>query len=118
EAGVERVPDRVLDDARGLAGWEPIFGLALEFWLTDEHRDHAGGAVHHVIAGHHGRALALAHALGMVLDALQKRGAQARFVRAAVRRRDGVAIGGEKSVAIGGPRDRPLRRAVDADLTR
>src|SRR5262249_59491391 len=113
----ERVPDRVLDDARRFTGCEPIFGLALEFWLADEYRDHAGGAVHHVITAHHGRALALAHALGMVLYAFQKRGAQTRFVRAAVGRRDGVAIGGEKSVAIGGSPHPPSRRALGAGHT-
>src|SRR5262249_34576737 len=118
EPVVEWIPDRVLDDARRFPGCEPVLGLALEFGLADEHRDHASGAVHHVVAGHHSCALALAHALGMVLDAFQERGAQTRFVRAAVRRRDRVAIGGEKSVAIGSPRDRPLRGAVDADLAR
>ena len=67
---VERIPDRVLDDARGLGGRQPIFSLALEFGLANEHRDHACGAIHHVVACDHCRALALAHTLGMVLDAL------------------------------------------------
>ena len=63
-----------------------------------------------------GGALALADALGVVLDALEQRAAQPGFVGAAVRRRDGVAIGGQEPVGIGGPGHRPLRRAVDADL--
>src|SRR4029450_8372872 len=40
---------------------EPILGLALELRLADEHRDHAGSAGHHVVAGDRSRALALAH---------------------------------------------------------
>src|SRR5262249_56388701 len=85
EPVIDWASDRIVDDARRFAGCEPIFGLALEFGLTDEHRDHAGGAIHHVVAAHYSRALALAHALGMILNALQERGAQTRFVRAAVR---------------------------------
>src|SRR5262249_60273004 len=88
------------------------------FGLADEHRDHAGGAIHHVVAAHYSRALALAHALGMILNALQERGAQTRFVRAAVRRWYRVAIRGEKSVAVGGPCDRPVRPPRDAGLAR
>ncbi len=97
---------------------EPILGLALELRLADEYRDHAGGAGQHVVAGDGGRALTLADALGVVLDALEQRATQPGFVGAAVRRRNGVAIGRQEPVGIGGPGDRPLRRAVDADLAR
>ncbi len=44
--------------------------------------------------------------------------AQAGFMGAAVRRRNGVAIGVEKAVGVGGPGHRPLRRAVCAGLFR
>ena len=47
---------------------------------------------------------------------LQQRAAQAGLVGAAVRRRDGIAIGREEAVAVGGPGHRPLRPAMDADL--
>ena len=35
-----------------LVGGEAVLGLALEFRLADEHREHAAGARHHVVAGH------------------------------------------------------------------
>ena len=54
-----------------LRGREPILGLALEFRLADEHREHAAGAGHHVVAVIGRRALALADALGVILEAAQ-----------------------------------------------
>ena len=83
---VERVLDRVLDDLLRRRGGEPILGLALEFRLADEHRQHAAGADHDVFAGHGRDALFLADARGVILQAAQQRGAQAGFMRAAVRR--------------------------------
>ena len=118
EPMVERVLDRVLDDALRLGGGEAVLGLALELRLADEHRQHAAGAHHHVFAGDPGRALALAGALGVVLQAAQQRGAHAGLVGAAVRRRNGVAVGVEEAVGVGGPGDGPLRAAVLADLAR
>ena len=47
---VERVLHRLLDDALRLGGGEPVLGLALEFGLADERRQHAAGAEHHVLA--------------------------------------------------------------------
>ena len=78
EPVVERVLDRVLDDALRFGGGEAVLGLALEFRLADEHREHAAGADHHVFAGDRRGALALADALGVVLQAAEQRGAQAR----------------------------------------
>src|SRR5262249_43253398 len=118
EPVVEWIAHRVLDDARGLRRRQPILGLALEFGLTDEYRDHASRAIHGVIARDRRRALALAHPLGVVLDALQQRAAQAGLVRAAVRRRNRVAVGGQEPVAIGGPPDGPLRSPVYPDFAR
>ena len=100
------------------AGCEPVLGLALEFRLADEHRQHRACAGHHVVAGDGGRALALAGALGVVFQRAQERGAEARLVRAAVAGRNRVAVGGEKAVAVGGPGDRPLDRAVRAGPSR
>ena len=113
---VERVLDRLFDDALRLGGGEPVLGLALEFRLADEHRQHGAGADHDVVAGDRGGALALADALGVILEPARQRRAQAGFMGAAVRRRDGVAIGVEKAVGVGGPGHRPLRRAVRAGL--
>ena len=115
---IERVLDGVLDDLLRRRGGEAIFGLALEFRLADEHRQHAAGADHDVFAGDGAGALALAGALGVILQAAQQRGAQAGLVGAAVRRRNGVAIGVQEAVGVGGPGDRPFDRAVAAGLAR
>ena len=72
EPMIERVLDRLLDDALRLGGGEPILGLALEFRLADEHREHGAGADHDVVAGDGGGALALADALGVILQATQQ----------------------------------------------
>ena len=118
EPMVERVLDRLLDDLLRFGGGEPILGLALEFRLADEHREHGAGADHDVVRGDRGGALALADALGVILQPAGQRRAQAGFVGAAVGRRNGVAIGVEKAVGVGGPGHRPLRRAVRAGLSR
>ena len=67
EPVVERILDRLLDDALSLRGGEPVLGLALEFRLADEDREHGAGAGHDVVGGHRRGALALADALGVVL---------------------------------------------------
>src|SRR5262249_44479020 len=113
---VERVFDGILDDARGLGGSEPVLGLALEFRLADEHRQHCARAIHHVLPGDFGRALALADPLGMILEAPQQRAAQPRFVRPAVGRRNGIAVGGEKAIGVDRPGYRPFGRAMLAGL--
>ena len=115
---VERVLDRLFDDALGFGGGEPILGLALEFRLAHEHREHHGSARHDVFGGDAGGALALADALGVILQAAQQRAAHARFMGAAVRRRHGVAIGRQEAVGVGGPGDRPFAGAVGADAAR
>ena len=113
---IKRVAHRVFDDAGRLRGRQPVFGLALEFRLANEHGNHAGGAAHYVVAAHDRRALGLTQALRMILDPFQQRAAQPGFVRAAVRRRDGVAVRGEKTVGVTRPGDRPLRAAMHAGL--
>ena len=50
EPMIERVLDRLLDDPLRFGGGEPVLGLALEFRLADEHREHGGGARHHVVS--------------------------------------------------------------------
>ena len=49
-------------------------------------------------------------------SALAQRRAKAVLVRAALGRRDGVAVGVEEAVLVGDPADRPLDRAVPALL--
>ena len=90
---VERVLDRVLDDFLRRGGGEAVLGLALKLRLADEHRKHAAGAHHYVFAGDGRGALVEAGALGVILEAAQQCGAQSRFMGAAIRRRDGVAVG-------------------------
>ena len=41
----------VLDDADGFGGRQPVLGLADEFRLADEDREHAGRRDHHVVGG-------------------------------------------------------------------
>jgi len=90
---VERVLDRLLDDALRLGGRESVLGLALEFRLTHEHRQHGGRADHDVLGGDRSGLLALANALGMVLQTAQQRAAEAGLVGAAVGRRHRVGVG-------------------------
>ena len=109
EPVIERILDRLLDDALRFGGGEAVLGLALEFRLADEHRQHAAGAGHHVVAGDGRGALFLPDARGMILQAAQQRRAQAGFVRAAIRRRDGVAVGIERSRRCRRSRRPPIR---------
>ena len=61
-------------------------------------------------------ALGLADALGVISQAAQQGDAQARFVRAAVGRGNGVAVGVDEAVLDRHPGDRPFDRAVLAVL--
>ncbi len=97
---------------------KPVLGLALEFRLAHEHREHHRSAHHHVFRGDAGGALALADALGVILQAAQHRAAHAGFMGAAVGRRHGVAVGGEEAVGVRGPRHRPFAGAMGAVAAR
>ncbi len=59
---------------------------------------------------------AVADALAEVAQRLAERRAEAVLVRAALGRRDGVAVGVEEAVLVGDPAHRPLDRAVPALL--
>ena len=111
---VERILDGLFDDPRGLGGGETVLGLALEFRLAHEHREHHRGADHHVLRRDGGGALALADALGVILQAAQQCAAHAGFMGAAIGRGYGVAVGGQESVGVGGPCDGPFACAVCA----
>ena len=89
---VEGVAHGALDDARRFLRGEAILGLALELRLADEHRQHGRRRAHHVVGGHL-RGAAVVGQLAVGAQALRQRRAQAGFVRAAVGRRDGVAVG-------------------------
>ncbi len=115
---VERILHRLLDDALRFGGGEAVLGLALEFGLAHEHREHHGCTHHHVFRGDGRGALALADALGVILQAAQQRAAQAGFVRAAIGRRHGVGVGGEEAVGIRGPGHCPFAGAMRAIAAR
>ncbi len=108
EPMVERIAHRLLDDARGLGGREPVLGLALEFRLADEHREHGGGDRHHVVAGDGAARFSCPMRLGVVAQALEQGGAQTGLVRAAVGRRDRVAIGRDERIGVGARRRPPI----------
>jgi hypothetical protein len=62
--------------------------------------------------------LALANALGVILQPSRQRRAQAGFMRAAIGRRDSVAVGVQEAVGIRRPGHRPLRAAMRAGFSR
>src|SRR6185312_3290955 len=111
---VEGVLDRLLDDALSLGSGQAVLGLALEFRLAHEHREHHGGSRHCVFRGDAGGALALADALGVILQPAQQRAADTGFMRATVLGRNGVAIGREEAVSVRCPGDRPFAGAMRA----
>ena len=113
---VEGIAQRALDDARRLSRHEPALVLPLELGLADEDRDEAGARDHHVVGRQHRRAFALADAVGVILQPAQEGAAKPRLVRAAVRRRDRVAIGMDEAVGVGEPRHRPFDRAMPGRL--
>src|SRR5215471_3163276 len=115
---VERVAHGLLDDALRLRACQPVLGLTLEFRLANEHREHDGGPDHDVLGADRGRTLGLSHPFGVVLEPAGDYRTQARLVRAALRGRDGVAIGGDKSVSVCEPSDRPFGGAMRALLVR
>ncbi len=100
-----------LDELGGLDADQLFLGLALELRLLDEDRDEAGGAVDHVVGGDD-RALAVAGQLGIALEAAHQRAAEARFVRAALGRRHGVAVGADEAFLVVRPPHRPFDLAA------
>ena len=105
EPVIEGVANHGLDEPRGFRGLQAPLVLALELRLADKDRNERGAARHHVVGRQRARALGLADALGVILQAAQQGAAQTRFVRAAVGGRDRVAIGMDEAVL-----DRRARR--------
>ena len=73
---VERVFDRLLDQALRFGGRKPILGLPLEFRFADEHRKQSAGADHDIVAGDSGSAFALADAVGVIFEPARQCGAR------------------------------------------
>src|SRR3546814_5791771 len=88
---VEMIADRRFDEARRVGAGEAVLGLALELRVADEDRQHDFRARDDVvrldILG-----LLLPRQLAEGADAPRQRRADALFMGAAVRRRNGVAI--------------------------
>ena len=101
------IADRGLDEARGLERGQTVLGLALEMGIADEHAEHELDAVENVVGGDV-LGLLVADQLTEGADALGQRGAEARFVGAAVGRRDGVAVIAFAAVGIERPGDGPF----------
>ena len=104
---LEPVLDRILDQPRGLGRDQPLLGLALELRLAEEQGQEEAGAAGGVLGGDGGRPLE-ADPLGMGAQALEQRGAQARLVGAAQRRRHGVAVPAGVGLLVDRPGDCPL----------
>ncbi len=106
---IERVAHRRFDHADGLAGRQLLLGLALEFGLADEDGEQADAAGHHVVRGHV-LELLVADEIGIGPQSAQQSRAEALFVRAALGRRDGVAVGAGDSCRR--PRSRPIAHST------
>src|SRR3546814_1006183 len=74
----------------GLGARQPVLGLALKLRITDEDRQHHLAAVEYILGGDL-RRLFLPDQFAERAQPFGQCGAQPRFVRAARRRRDGVA---------------------------
>src|SRR3546814_18187310 len=108
---VEMIADRRFDEARRVGAGEAVLGLALELRVADEDRQHDFRARDDVvrldILG-----LLLPRQLAEGADAPRQRRADALFMGAAVRRRNGVAIIRGTALAPKRPGDRPFDRAL------
>ena len=91
EEVVEVIAHRVFDQPRGFGRGQAVLGLRLELRFADEHAEHHLGAGHHIVGGEILGLLGADQFAERAKPAGQ-RGAQALFVRPAIRRGDGVAI--------------------------
>ena len=109
---VELVAHRGLHHARGLRAGQPVLGLALEMRVADEQRQDQLGPGHDIVGIEILDPLPLPDELRERAQPLGQGGADALRVRAAVRRRDRVAIVGRRALRPERPGDRPLDRAA------
>ena len=107
---IEMIAHHVFHQALGVGRGKLVLGLALEFRLADEDRQHGAGAVHHIVGGDEA-GLAIVGALAMGAQRLGQGIAQALFMRAALRRGNGVAIGADEGIDRRRPGHRPFHRA-------
>ena len=118
EPVVEVVLERELDLAAGIGRHEPVLGLALELRVRGEQREQHAGAAQQVVGGDLGDLLG-AGQLAIGAERAEQRVAQRLLVRAAERRRHGVAIEAGVGLLVERPGDRPFdpaRAAVELRL--
>ncbi len=89
---VEGIAQGGFDQPLGVAGGQPLLGLALEFRIADKDADQGPGLGDDVVGGDDGRAL-FARQFRIGLEAPGQGGAQAGLMGAAFGRGHGVAIG-------------------------
>ena len=106
----------MFDNARCFRCRQLVFGLSLKLWLTDEHRNQGSRGSHHIFGGDN-RCLFITHALAIGFQPFGQSGAQALFMRAAFRRRHGVAIAGRHAVSIANACANPANRPFDTAVT-
>src|SRR4051812_38023600 len=104
---IEMVAHRGLDEARSLKAGEAILGLTLEVRVADEDAEHKLDAIEDIVGLDVLGAL-VADEFAERTDALGQRGAEARFVSAAVGRRNRFAVIAFRAVAVERPRHRPF----------
>ena len=110
---VEMILGGGLDQAAGRRGHQLFLGLALKLRVAQEHRQHAAGAPRHILGGELGAAL-VADQLAVGFQRLDQGAAETALVAAAERRRHGVAVGIEETLAVKRPGHRPFHLAVVA----
>ena len=109
---IEMILHHLIDKARGLDSRELVLRLALKLRIADEEREQDDGIAKCFVAGDRRRA-AVADHLAIGAQAAQQRRAHAAFMRAALRRRDRVAIGMAKRLRRLPATPRPIRPCLD-----
>ena len=111
EPVVEVILDAELDLAAGIGRHQPVLGLALELRMGREQREQRAGGTQQVVGGDL-RRLLVAGQLAIGPQRAQKGRPQRLLVRAALRRRHGVAVEAKIRLLVERPGDRPLDPAL------
>ena len=104
---VEMIAQGHFNQARGFWAGQPILGLALELGFANEDRKHPRNGPQQIFRRHIDRAFFLLEfAIGA--QTLDQRSTEAGFMRAALRRWDGIGIGVQKPITAFHPACRPF----------
>ena len=104
---IEMIAQGHFNQARGFWAGQPILGLALELRFANEDRKHRRNGAEQIFRRHIGSALFLLE-LTIGAQAFYQRGPEAGFMRAALRRWDGIGIGVQKPITAFHPACRPF----------